>query len=119
GGNGGMAAGDGGPSCTLASRNGQMYALCDGPFAFSEAAADCALKGMHLARIDDQAENDWVLANAFAGVTGNFNSLAVWRWLGGTDQAVEGEWRWSDGTLFWVGGNSGAPQGGLYTNFVG
>ena len=34
--------------------------------------------------------------------------------LGGSDAAVEGEWRWYDGTLFW---NSG-PVGNLYTNWA-
>ena len=45
--------------------------------------------------------------------------LAVWRWLGATDQAVPGEWRWDDnGALFWLGQMQGTPQNGLYNNWV-
>jgi len=41
-------------------------------------------------------------------------------WAGGTDQAVEGEWRWiSDGVQFWQGGSGGTPVGGNYTNWNG
>lgn len=45
-------------------------------------------------------------------------------WLGGTDQDVEGEWRWIDdpgvpadesGVMFWLGGIGGTPQNGMYT----
>lgn len=34
----------------------------------------------------------------------------------GTDQALEGEWRWTDGSLFWLGGPTpgGMAQNGLF-----
>ena len=41
-----------------------------------------------------------------------------WPWIGASDQAVVGEWRWTDGTLFWLGSQNGAAQGGLFTNWV-
>lgn len=49
-------------------------------------------------------------------------------WLGGTDQTVEGEWRWIDdpgvpadesGVLFWLGASGGSAQNGMYTAWNG
>jgi hypothetical protein len=71
---------------------------------------------MHLARIDDAGENIWMQSVAFANVP-NVSS-EYWLWIGGTDLAVVGEWRWTDGALFWLGGSNGAAQGGLYENWV-
>ena len=49
----------------------------------------------------------------------SFTSSEIW--LGGNDRAVEGQWRWPDGTLFWSGTGSGSPQpdAGTYTNWYG
>jgi hypothetical protein len=48
-------------------------------------------------------------------------TLAPIGWLGGTDQAVEGTWRWADGPeanqIFWVGGPGGSAPPGTYTNW--
>ena len=121
GGAGGGAAGGGGnagaagAACPTASFGGHSYAICEGPLSWTDAQTDCAAKGMRLARIDDAAENTWVHDTAFAGMTGLSTS---WPWIGGSDQAVLGEWRWSDGTLFWLGSGNGAAQSGLYTNWV-
>ena len=71
---------------------------------------------MRLVRIDDVAENDWVRMMAFAGITSTSSNF--WSWIGGTDEAVTGEWRWTDGALFWLGGSNGSPQGGLYSNWA-
>ena len=71
---------------------------------------------MRLARIDDAAENAWILSIAFANVTDV--SSEYWPWIGGTDLSVVGEWRWIDGRLFWLGGSNGAAQGGLYENWA-
>jgi hypothetical protein len=46
------------------------------------------------------------------------DTVSVWRWLGATDQVVEGEWRWYDGALFWAGAAAGTPQGALYDNWA-
>jgi hypothetical protein len=43
---------------------------------------------------------------------------AAWQqqdvWFGASDLAVPGEWRWSDGELFWT---NGTPVNGLYSNW--
>ncbi len=38
-------------------------------------------------------------------------------WVGGSDAAVEGEWRWQDGTQFWQGNFGGSAVGGMYNNW--
>jgi hypothetical protein len=114
---GGTTGVDGG-SCSTAIYGGHTYALCDGLLSWNDAQADCVARGMRLVRIDDDQENQWVLTTAFANVPAGENHLAVWRWLGASDVAVVGEWRWTDGVLFWLGGQNGAPQNGLYSNWV-
>jgi len=68
----------------------------------------------NLIAINSQAENDFM--QTFIRSSGNW-------YIGGTDQAVEGEWRWiNDGTQFWQGkgsGSGGTPVGGNYTNWNG
>jgi hypothetical protein len=107
-GSAGSALGAGGASEVVApgcSASGTSYVLCPTGASHDEAAATCASMGMRLIRVDSADENDWLLAQLSSS------------WLGATDADVEGEWRWSDGTLFWVGAKDGAPQAGLYNNW--
>ncbi|MEN0045647.1 MAG: T9SS type A sorting domain-containing protein [Bacteroidota bacterium] len=71
----------------------------------------------YLATITSQAENDFI----FERLRGN-------GWIGASDAAVEGEWRWitgpeakeddGKGLLFWLGtGNNGRPIEGVYSNW--
>jgi hypothetical protein len=94
---------------------GHAYAFCSGALSWNAAAADCVVKGMRLIRIDDAAENSWATI-AFAGA--GSTASQTWCWIGASDQAVLGEWRWSDGALFWLGSSNGTPQGGLYSHWV-
>jgi hypothetical protein len=53
-----------------------------------------------------------------AGVTTTDGAL----WLGASDSADEGTWRWEDGDQFWddtVSLGAGAPVDGLYSNWRG
>ncbi len=67
------------------------------------------LKG-HLATITSQNENDFVFA-----------LLTSSSWLGGSDNEVEGEWRWvvgpEEGDQFWQGLAGGTAVNGAYTNW--
>ncbi len=66
----------------------------------------------HLAVITSADENAFVASI----ITGD-------SWLGGSDAAVEGEWRWGggpdDGQMYWLGNSSGSAQGGYYENWNG
>jgi hypothetical protein len=119
GGAGGALIGGGGvtgASCPAATFGGHTYAFCEGLLAWPDAQTDCMAKGMRLVRIDDSTENAWVQSVAFAGISSV--SSVYWPWIGATDATVSGEWRWTDGALFWLGNMNGVAQGGLYVNWV-
>lgn len=65
----------------------------------------------HLATITSQEENDAV-----------FGLLTATSWLGGSDNEVEGEWRWVEGPeageQFWQGLAGGTAVNGAYTNWA-
>ena len=70
--------------------------------AAKAAAAAATFKGVngHLVTIFSAAENDFV----FRLLNGVDQSI----WLGATDAAVEGQWRWVTGEQFWQGNAGGA-----------
>jgi hypothetical protein len=88
---------------------GHTYLLCKEARNWALANAACRTAGMRLVRNDDARANDWLFATAF---TEQGRGSAVW--IGATDQAVEGEWRWTDGALFWLGDEAGMAQNGLF-----
>ncbi len=100
--------------CFAGAQAGTGYMFCGVVVTLTEAAATCAQTGMTLIRIDDAAENEWVRATAFADPTVAASLFFV---LGGTDAALEGDWRWPDGEAFWSGDRNGSAVGGLYTNW--
>jgi gliding motility-associated-like protein len=67
------------------------------------------LKG-YLATITSEAENNFIWEKT-KGVG----------WIGASDSAVEGVWRWvtgpEAGTQFWQGGANGSPVNGMYSNW--
>ncbi len=82
----------------------------------SARAGQAVLEGVpeirgHLATITSQEENDVI-----------FGLLTATSWLGGSDNEVEGEWRWVEGPeageQFWQGEVAGTPVNGAYTNWA-
>ena len=91
-----------------AEHDGRNYVWLETPRTYSDAAAACTALGGRLARIDDEAEQD------FAWAQTRPNTM----WLAGEDRAEEGVWLWpDDGTVFWRGLQSGVSTPGVYTNW--
>jgi hypothetical protein len=75
------------------------------------AAAATSHEGIpgHLATITSLAEHDFIVA-AFSR-----RLSSRWTWIGASDAAIEGEWRWvagpETGELFWLGNENGTAVG--------
>ena len=67
--------------------NGHRYVLINKEMAWYEAKAYAERLGGYLATITSVEEQSWICQN-FSGTR---------YWLGGTDEAVEGDWRWITG----------------------
>lgn len=98
--------------CNQATYGGHDYLLCQELRSWADANDGCTVVGMRLVRVDDANENQWLFTNANTP-----NGVSSDVWLGATDGAVEGEWRWTDGELFWVGDQAGTPQNGLFNGW--
>jgi hypothetical protein len=88
--------------------NGNYYEYIQTARTWADARA-AALASSYLGNAGYLATVTSAAENAFIG------TLASDGWLGGTDQAVEGQWRWADGPeagqLFWTGGPGGSASG--------
>ena len=110
-GGGGGTGGNG--DCTLATFAGHSYAFCGKVDSATAAFTKCQGLGMSMVSVESKEENAFIVGKQLGS-----------SWLGGTDQLVESEWRWtSSGALFW----NGAPKGtlptdgkidGVYSNFI-
>jgi len=98
-------------SCAGVVYDGHPYMFCWQRLSFYDAEALCVSKGMHLVRIDSDAERDFVRTELLRHSTG------AWPWIGATDRGNTGVWRWLDGTAFWRGGADGAAESGSYTSW--
>lgn len=101
--------------CSCASNAGHAYWFCKGALDADGAQAHCQTQAMQLVRIDSQLENDFLVSSGVAIGVFALNGFAQ---IGANDRAVAGEWRWTDGELFWLGGPTGAPVAGLFSNWL-
>jgi hypothetical protein len=109
GGAGGYAGASSLGDCQTDTFGGHTYVFCNVNVAWTVARDNCASVGMFLVRVDDAAESQWVFDNVYdapprQGV-----------WIGASDITTEGEWRWADGALFWLGTSMGSAQNGLFS----
>ncbi len=79
------------------------------------ARDQAASLGGYLVTITSQAENDFLFTN--------YATSPIWSsvWIGASDAANEGEWKWvvgpEAGTQFWTGGPLGSTVGGQFANW--
>ncbi len=97
--------------------NGNFYERFDEVHLWAEArvaATQLSFQGRtgHLATILDADTQAFILQNLRAGAPSSC-------WFGGTDEVVEGEWRWVTGELFWIGTAGGSVQNNLFENWGG
>jgi Lectin C-type domain len=80
--------------------NHHFYAQVDN-VTWADAEALGVKLGGHLVTVDDQAEQDWLMATF----------PQDWLWIGLNDQAREGRWVWSSGTrVRYVNWSEGEPD---------
>jgi len=87
-----------------------LYMACAASKVTSAAAETaCEAQHMKLTRIDDAAENTFVNGLELA-----LPGAPTYIWIGGTDLAQVGTWRFPDNTIFW---QASASVNGLYTDW--
>lgn len=86
--------------------NGAPYMACSDGATFNDAEVLCQAQGMHLVRVDDEAENNVTVELAA--------ELGSYVWLGASSLAEAGNYAWLDGTEFF---RDGAAIDGVYQNF--
>ena len=78
------------------------YQFIEGNFSWSEAKADAEARGGHLGTITSAQEHEFLQANFSGYADGSLRP-----WLGGTDAAQEGVWKWVTGEQWnytrWIG----------------
>jgi hypothetical protein len=91
-------------SCSDYSYAATNYRFCTLGYNWSQARSSCQSMGMDLVKIADGGEN------AFVSNVANNIASGSW-WIGANDQAVEGTFRWPDGTpLTYTNWNPGEPN---------
>ena len=105
-GDAGVAGAGGGPaecssaapdvSCTCEVYGAHDYWFCATYLTFSASENKCKSVGMHLPKIETQAEDDWLFSTAASKSFGEY-------FLGATDAATPNEWSWLAGGKFWSG----------------
>ena len=97
--------------------NSHIYEYVDANVTWTAAKTAAEAKTLagltgYLVTITSASEQSFVLAN---------NVTSVGRWLGASDAATEGTWRWvtgpEEGLQFWSGSSGGSAVNGAYKNW--
>lgn len=92
--------------CAVEEIEGAEFHFCVSEADWATAAADCAARGLTLARIDNLAQSRAVHDRARDEFSGRW-------WIGLSDQVTESEFRWHDGMpLTWSHWKKGEPNDG-------
>lgn len=99
----------------VGNRPDHGYMLCKGAAKdYAQAKLACQQQSMHLAWLETEGENLQVTAKVKALSSDE-------AWIGATDAAMEGEWRWDGGPRgerFWSGDESGMTVNGSYAAWM-
>ncbi len=97
--------------------DGHFYKFVNASVPHATAAAAAAADGGYLATITSAGENAFL-----AGLMADAGAWGYGGWLGGSDAASEGVWRWTEGPeageVFWNGLADGSAVDGAYTNWL-
>ena len=97
--------------------SGHCYYKTNTNVSWNDAQASCQADGGYLAAISSEAEFDMIITNLALPGDGT-----AFYWLGGSDSAVEGQWRWTggevSGTQFWQGNETGSAVNGMYNAWM-
>jgi hypothetical protein len=107
-------------ACRLAWQTDQEltpHAFCEQELTYDQAKAACAaMPGYRLAYVETEQEHDFI-TGVLAGYP-HLSGLAK-RWIDLTEQGIEGNWRWGDGTApTFEPWQPGRPNGGTGENCV-
>ena len=95
---------------------GHAYEFVDTPMAWNDALSFAENKGGTLVQINSFQENtfltDFLLKTTTSRINWPFRAVGLYSWLGGSDQDLEGVWKWSDGTDVSVSAQTSRPMWG-------
>ncbi len=93
--------------CDVEEYGTHAYLFCATAQAWSDDRTDCQLYGYDLASVNDDAENTWMVDEAYSRYAGKW-------WIGYTDQYSEGTFAWINGdTSTYTNWHAGEPNGGV------